>query len=74
MAIRKIGIVLDNYKVVEFKNNLIDNGYTEITETPFKDQPLSLTVLTMEVEHTEVEKLNVLLQQLQNFFNAKKFN
>jgi len=74
MAIKKIGIVCDNYKVAEFKKNLIDNGYPEIKETPFKDKPLSMTLLTLEVDEKEVPKLSSLLTQLEVFFKTRKFN
>jgi len=74
MATKKIGIVLDNYKVEEFKKTLINNGFTEIVQTPFAKQPLSMTLLTTEVDEKEVTRLQSILTQLEVFFRTRKFN
>lgn len=72
MEKKKVGIVMDAYKVPKFKDELIKAGWPDIEVTPYEKQPLSLSVLTIFAEEKDVPKVKQIIEQLTIFFSVNQ--
>lgn len=62
---KKVGIVVDNYKLKKFKSELTDKGYKDFTTAKFTKDTTSIMV---EVEDDKVNDVKKLCQRLELHF------
>lgn len=62
---KKVGIVVDNYKLKKFKSELTDKGYTDFTISKFTKDTTSIMV---QVEDDKVDDIARLCKRLELHF------
>ena len=67
---KKIGIVVDNYKLNKFKEELINQNLNDFKISPFiADKTSSIIV---NVEDSKVDKVKKVCEKMEAYFNSRK--
>lgn len=68
---KKAGLVVDNYKVAKFEQELKRAGFFDVEVSPRVGHP-KLSVITVMFHEADINKLNTVFTRTANYFKASK--